>query len=262
MPELVVDGMRIYYQQHGQGEPLLLLHCGLGTGGDFAAILPELAKRYTVLTPDRPGYGRSDHQVPFDDRYFAVQMHWMDRFLEALGIISTSFWGWSDGGVVSLWMAILHPERVRALLIEASHIRGRKPDTAFLSQHLQPAGLPLEERQRLARQQGADYWPELSRRWARLWLDMGQRDIYLYDGRLSEVRAPTLVLHAADDPQVPLDEALALQAAIPGARQHVFPTGGHAIHAGPARQELLSVALAFLDDLPPLPAGPAPGGPP
>jgi len=248
MPELVVEGTRIYYQQQGHGEPLLLLHCGLGTGGDFAAILPDLAERYTVFTPDRPGYGRSDHDIPFDDRYFAAQVYWVKRFQEALGIESAYFWGWSDGGVIALWTAIQHPERARAMVIEASHLRGRKPDATLIAQHLRPLDLPVEERARLARQHGADYGPELAQKWARLWLDLGQRDVYLYDGQLGAVRVPTLILHAADDPHVPTEEALALQAAIPGAQLRVFPVGGHALHAGPAREQVLAAALAFLEE--------------
>lgn len=269
MPWLVVEGTRIYYEQHGSGPPLLLLHCGLGTGGDFAAILPELAERYLVLTPDRPGYGQSDHEVPFDERYFAAQVRWMDRFLAALGIEAAYLWGWSDGGIIALWTAIRHPARVRALVIEAGHLRGRKPatiavrgvpsgaaggadaptGTAFIVQHLRPAELPAEARERLARQHGADYGPVLAQKWARLWLDLGRRDVTLYDGRLREVRAPALILHAADDPYVPAEEAEALAAAIPTARLCLWPEGGHAIHAGPAREQLLATALAFMQEV-------------
>jgi pimeloyl-ACP methyl ester carboxylesterase len=255
MPWIVVEGIRIYYEQHGCGTPLVLLHCGLGTGGDFAAILPALAEHYRVLTPDRPGYGRSDHEVPFDERYFAAQVHWMDEFLAALEIDAACFWGWSDGGIMALWTAILHPARVRALVIEAGHLRGRKPETGpgrghdFIAQHLRPADLPAEQRERLARQHGVDYGPELAQKWARLWLDLGRRDATLYDGRLREVRAPALILHAANDPYVAVEEAEALAAAIPAARLHLFPEGGHAVHAGPAREQLLAMALAFLQEV-------------
>jgi pimeloyl-ACP methyl ester carboxylesterase len=267
MPTIVIEGVRIYYQQQGQGRPLLMLHCGLGTGGDFAAILPALAERYLVITPDRPGYGQSDHEIPFDERYFTAQAHWMDCFLAALGIATAGLWGWSDGGVVALGMAIRHPTRVRALVVEAGHLRGRKPETmdstarpasgppaaptgtAFIAQHLRPAGLPAEERARLARQHGAEYGPVLAQKWARFWLDLGRRDAALYDGRLREVRVPALVLHAADDPYVPVEEAEGLAAAIPTARLRLFPEGGHAIHAGPARTAFLATALAFLQEV-------------
>jgi pimeloyl-ACP methyl ester carboxylesterase len=250
MPDVDIQGWRIYYQQQGQGPLLLMLHCGLGTGGDFAAILPELVADYTVLTPDRPGYGRSSHADVFNRSYFSLQADLMAALLDALQLGPAIFWGWSDGAIIALWTAIRYPEWVRALVLEAGHFHARKPDGRFVEQHLYPESLPEEEQVRLARQHGQDYWQTFSRRWARMWVGLHRQGIELYDGLLSQVRAPALVLNADDDPHVPLEEARMLCSNIPTARMEVFPGGGHSLHTGPARTEVLQSALDFMQGLP------------
>lgn len=247
MPRRQIQEMPIYFQQRGRGEPLLLIHCGLGTGGDFATMLPALAEHYAVITPDRPGYGRSGHGLTFDGDFFARQARWMHQLLDTLALGPAHVWGWSDGAVVALWMAILHPETARSVVVEAGHLYGRKASRTFIERHLEPETLPQEEQARLARQQGAAYWPTLSRRWAQMWLRLDARGGTLYGGRLAEVQTPTLILHADDDAHIPVEEARGLQHRIPGARLQLFPGGGHALHVGPAREAVLAAVLAFLE---------------
>ena len=84
MPGRHIHNTFVYFRQQGQGSPLLLLHCGLGTGGDFATLIPELAQHYTVVTPDRPGYGRSDRNAVFDGALFSSQADLMAALLEEM----------------------------------------------------------------------------------------------------------------------------------------------------------------------------------
>jgi pimeloyl-ACP methyl ester carboxylesterase len=259
VPERHIQDTLVYFQQRGQGPPLLLLHCGLGTGGDFAGLAPELAQRYTTLTPDRPGYGRSDHDAVFDAALFRSQADLMAGLLQETATSPAFVWGWSDGGVVALWLAIRHPGRVHGLVVEAGHIRGDKPDSSLVAQYLHPEKLPPEEQARLARQHGDPYWRSLSRRWARLWLDLGMRAERLYAGRLGEVSAPTLILHAEDDPYVPAAEGRALHEAIPHSQLCILPAGGHFLHTGAAQAEILSRVLAFFEAVP-APTGASVGG--
>jgi pimeloyl-ACP methyl ester carboxylesterase len=249
MAECQIMDTIIYYRQQGQGDPLVLLHSGLGTGGDFSSIVPDLVYHYTVFTPDRPGYGRSGHDVSFEDGFFSAQAGVLVEFLRSIDRGPAFLWGWSDGAVVALWMAILYPEWVRAVVVEAGHLYGRKPAHAFLEQYLLPASLSVEERTGLAQRHGEEYWPELSKRWAEMWLHLSDRGGDLYKGQLTKVRTPTLILLAEDDLHIPAQEARDLAARIRGARLHLFPNGGHILHGGTAREQCLASVLDFLQPL-------------
>src|SRR5258708_37841808 len=54
-----VNGINLYYETHGSGRPLILLHGGLGSGEMFGPVLPQLAERHQVVTVDLPGHGRT-----------------------------------------------------------------------------------------------------------------------------------------------------------------------------------------------------------
>jgi pimeloyl-ACP methyl ester carboxylesterase len=54
-----VNGLNLYYETHGAGRPLILLHGGLGSGEMFGPILPALAERHFIIGPDLQGHGRT-----------------------------------------------------------------------------------------------------------------------------------------------------------------------------------------------------------
>src|SRR5947209_598022 len=67
-----VNGINLYYETHGAGQPLILLHGGLGSGETFGPVLPLLAERHQVITPDLQGHGRTaDIDRPIDVRLMA-----------------------------------------------------------------------------------------------------------------------------------------------------------------------------------------------
>src|SRR3989454_3467433 len=67
-----VNGLKLYYETHGAGRPLILLHGGLGSGEMFGPVLPQLAERHQVITPDLQGHGRTaDIDRPIDVRLMA-----------------------------------------------------------------------------------------------------------------------------------------------------------------------------------------------
>jgi len=59
MPHADVNGLTLYYDEHGSGEPLVLLHGGIGAGEQFAPVLPALAAGRRVITVDLQGHGRT-----------------------------------------------------------------------------------------------------------------------------------------------------------------------------------------------------------
>ncbi|WP_258593146.1 alpha/beta fold hydrolase [Mesorhizobium sp. AR07] len=112
---LPINGLNYYYAVYGKGEPLLLLHGGLGTTDMFAPILPKLAENRTVIGVDLQGHGRT----ALGDRPFTLEAVGDDMadIVKALGHDKVDVMGYSLGGGVAFRMAVQHPEAVRRLVL-------------------------------------------------------------------------------------------------------------------------------------------------
>jgi pimeloyl-ACP methyl ester carboxylesterase len=110
-----IDGIDYYYELHGAGEPLLLLHGGLGSSDMFAPILAQLAQSRLVITVDLQGHGRT----PLGTRPFRVQSlaDDMAELTKRLGYSKVDVMGYSLGGGVALRLALQKPEVVRRLVL-------------------------------------------------------------------------------------------------------------------------------------------------
>lgn len=116
-----VNGIELYYQIHGTGKPLILLHGGLGAGDMFGSNLTELAKHRRVIAPDLQGHGRTaDIDRRFTIRDMAEDIAALIQHLE-LGKVDIA--GYSLGGIVSLQLAIRHPELVDRLVLVSTPFR-------------------------------------------------------------------------------------------------------------------------------------------
>lgn len=110
-----VDGLKMYYEVRGAGQPLILIHGGLGSTGMFDEIMPSFARNRQVIAVDLQGHGRTadiDRPMNFDalaDDIAAVASY--------LRIEKADVMGYSFGGVVALRTAIRHPSLVRKLVI-------------------------------------------------------------------------------------------------------------------------------------------------
>ena len=109
------NGVRYYYEIHGRGEPLLLLHGGLGSIAMFGPVLPKLAEGRQVIAVDLHGHGRTAlgerpiSHVDMGDDLAAV--------LRELGYGQVDVLGYSMGGGVGFRLAVQHPEMVRRLAL-------------------------------------------------------------------------------------------------------------------------------------------------
>ena len=110
-----VNGLRMYYETRGEGEPLVLLHGAFGLAMD----LPALAKNRRVIAVELQGHG---HTADID-RPLSVEQMADDTaaLLKELKIERADFFGYSMGGVVALGVAIRHPSLVRKLAINGSY---------------------------------------------------------------------------------------------------------------------------------------------
>jgi pimeloyl-ACP methyl ester carboxylesterase len=226
-----------------------LLIMGLGlSGGAWWRTVPVLARRLEVITFDNRGTGRS--QALLHAYSTAAMADDAVSVLDAAGVDRVHVYGISLGGMVAQQVALRHPERVRSLVLGATHPGGRHargPESdvmAFLRRRLwmkheeaawssvefnygercraeHPERIAEDVRQRLAHP-----FPVQAYR-AQLWA-AALHDTYL---RLNQIDAPTLVVHGAEDRMIPVENGRMIAARISGARLielsdtgHLYPT--------------------------------------
>lgn len=116
-----VNGVHCYYETHGSGRPMILLHGGLGSGEMFGPILPALTARHQVILPDLQGHGRTaDVDRPLDVQLMADDVA---ELIDQLGVGPADVVGYSMGGGAAFFTAVRHPERVRRLVMCSTNIR-------------------------------------------------------------------------------------------------------------------------------------------
>src|ERR671917_1429172 len=143
-----VNGLNMYYEIHGTGQPLVVLHGAYMTIDAMGEVVPELAKTRQVIAVELQGHGRTaDIDRPLSYEQMADDTA---ALLRHLGTEQADVFGYSMGGGVALQVAIRHPEVVRKLVVvSASYTSdGMHPELLEMIPTLAPeafAGSPIEE---------------------------------------------------------------------------------------------------------------------
>jgi pimeloyl-ACP methyl ester carboxylesterase len=116
-----VNGVSLYYETYGEGEPLLLLHGNGQSINAFMNQVEEFAKHYKVIIVDCRGRGNSTYQNDVE-LTFDLEIEDLKQFLDKLNISKTHIVGWSDGGILGILMSIQHPEKVDKMVSMAGNI--------------------------------------------------------------------------------------------------------------------------------------------
>jgi pimeloyl-ACP methyl ester carboxylesterase len=226
-----INGMQMHVQMRGQGEPLLLLHGFTGTGGDWAHVfdLDELALRYRLIMPDARGHGRSTNPLPtFTHRQNALDTA---ALLDELGIRRCRAIGTSLGGNTLLHMATRERERFDALVLVSATMYF--PAQARKIMREVDISMPDEQTRTL--------WTQV-----RGFAD-DYDDLCFTPPLLATIAVPTLIVYGDRDHLYPVEMAVEMYRAIPGAQLCVLPNAGHGpIYAGESREHFRRAALAFL----------------
>lgn len=112
---ITANGVDYWYEIHGEGEPLLLLHGGLMSSGVFGPVLPQLAENHRVITVDLHGHGRT---ALGERKITAVDIgRDLGVVIEKLGLRQVDVMGWSFGAAAGLQLAFQHPSLVRKLVV-------------------------------------------------------------------------------------------------------------------------------------------------
>jgi pimeloyl-ACP methyl ester carboxylesterase len=116
-----VNGINLYYETHGSGRPMVLLHGGLGSGEMFGPVLPALAANHQVIVVDLQGHGRTaDIDRPLDVRLMADDIA---ALIDHLRLDRPDVVGYSLGGGVALHTAAKYPAKVGRLVVASANIR-------------------------------------------------------------------------------------------------------------------------------------------
>lgn len=141
-----VNGVHMYYEVHGDGSPLVLLHGGVMTIElDFAALLPELVTRHTVIAVELQGHGRTaDTGRAITPAALASDVVGL---LDHLGIDRAHVLGHSLGGGVALELAVSHPDRVRSIVPMSITVRpdGTHEEITDPSKHATSTRMPTPQ---------------------------------------------------------------------------------------------------------------------
>jgi len=128
-----LESRRIYYEIHGKGEPLVLLHHGFGCSKMWQDLYPAFAEKgYRVILYDRRGYGRSDEGRGFPDFFVSDRFRPENRedlaaLMGGLGITGFHLIGQCEGGVVAVDYAARYPVHVKSVVISSTQCFSPKP---------------------------------------------------------------------------------------------------------------------------------------
>src|SRR5438094_6477396 len=137
-----VNGINLYYETHGGGRPLVLLHGGLGSGELFVPALSQLAEHHQVVVPDLQGHGRTaDIDRPIDVRLMADDIA---ALIDHLGLDKPDVVGYSLGGGVAFFTASKYPAKVGRLVMVSANIRRDAIPAEMLAQQGQVNSAAVE----------------------------------------------------------------------------------------------------------------------
>ena len=137
-----VNGINLYYETHGSGRPLILLHGGLGSGEMFGPIIPALAANHQVIAVDLQGHGRTaDIDRPIDTRLMADDIAVL---IDHLGLDKPDVVGYSLGGGVAFFTAVKYPDKVGKLVMAAANVRRDAIPPEMLAQQGQVSSAAVE----------------------------------------------------------------------------------------------------------------------
>ncbi len=239
-----VDGAQVYYVTEGQGEPLILLHGGLGTIEDFAAQIPALAQRFRVIAFERSEHGHTaDTKEAFT---FDSMVKQTASFIEGLGLNYVNVVGWSDGAIIALLLAISRPDLVKKMISIGglAETMAQSAETRQWIESMSPGKFPKKFVSRYGEvsPDGPDHFPIVLEKTRKLWLT----EPHIKNEDLAKIRAPTMIM-AADKEDLPIEHTVEMSRAIKGAQLCIIPGATHFLMS--EKPEMAnSVILAFLGE--------------
>jgi pimeloyl-ACP methyl ester carboxylesterase len=227
MPEPTESGMapvgdiEMYYAVYGEGEPVLLIHGGLGHGDVWGFQVPALAEDHKVIVADSRGHGRSTRsEQPFG---YALMADDYLALLDHLGIDQVALVGWSDGGIIGLDIAIRHPERLSGLYAFAANyvpegVKETVGDDPIFGAYVERASADYARLSPTPDEFDA-FVEQISQMWA--------SQPHYSEDQLRAIPVRTVIFSGEHDEAIKLEHTEAMAALIPDARLEIMKDASH-----------------------------------
>ena len=189
-----VNGIKLYYEVHGTGYPLLLLHGGLGATSMFGPNLPALATGRQVIAVDLQGHGRTaDIDRPLSPQLMADDIA---ALIKHLKLERVDLMGYSLGGGVAFFVALRHPELVGKLVLVSTPIRRNAFYPEMLAQQEQVGPEAAEAMKQTPMYQLYASIAPRPEDWPRLLQKIGEamKGDYDYSKDVARIKAPTMIV--------------------------------------------------------------------
>jgi pimeloyl-ACP methyl ester carboxylesterase len=233
---ICANGLTMSFESCGAGIPVILLHGGLETCRMWAPVMPVLAGKYRVITPDSRGHGRTDN--PNGEISYRLMAEDIAYLIQELDLDRPFVAGYSDGGQVALCMAMNYPGLARGYMVGAAELHMTDPwsqmmqfglgfdgpgsvDTERVSRNNPDLVQSLQEKHDIFHQPG--YWKTLLDQASRRWLIPAQYTQSDYD----RIANPLLAWSGDRDPFCPPEQSLELYRMVKTAELAIIPKADH-----------------------------------
>jgi pimeloyl-ACP methyl ester carboxylesterase len=238
-----VNGIEMYFETRGEGEPLVLLHGGGGVGDNWRLIFGETPAGFQLIVPDMRGHGRSTNPSgEFTFRQCALDVF---ALLDQLGVGQFKAVGMSLGAKTLLHMATEQPARAEAVVLVSAAPYFPAETRALMREFSAAEHTEAEWRQMREWHKHGDEQIRALWRLGDVIKD-NYTDMNFTPPLLSTIRARTLIVHGDRDPLYPVGLATEMYAAIPRSYLWVVPNGGHGPVFGALAERFVETSLAFL----------------
>lgn len=239
---ITIHNTKIYYEEYGQGVPLVLLHPGLGSIENFKDIIPILSDSFRVIIPDAPGHGRSGHADTINRQLLA---DFSSELIDKLQLDSVHVLGWSKGGITALILAANRPDKVKKIISGGSNTtldgitsEGLELMHAYTIEAIEEDKEWLKNYQRLNPEPGK--WKEFVTSNIKMCLE----DTAVTQMELRSINIPALIIRG-DRELIKLEHSTQIYKSIPKGQLCVYPNAGHNIPSEHA-ETFSKLAVDFL----------------
>lgn len=216
-----VNGIQMYYATYGAGNPVLLIHGGLGNADIWSNQVVDLMKDHLVIVADSRGHGRSTRTAePFG--YDLMSSDYL-ALLDYLKVDKVDLVGWSDGGIIGLDIAMHHPERLKHLFAQAANITTDGVDPGVMNDKVFGQYIDWMGKEYVKLSPTPDQYDAFVTQISAMWATQPNWT----DAEVAAIKVPTVVAAGDHDQAILRAHTEKIASLIPGAKLVILPATSH-----------------------------------